>query len=273
MELVVGLVLALIAAGAVSYGVAQLELRKLGEGLPSFEQWVNQAKLDESVKEGFKDANATFAGPTIDGEPFCYDFNSDLTIGNSGSDVHALNIVLGIEVGAIIGPTLTDTFDEDTAAEVVKFQAKHGIKQTGYVSPMTRAKLSSLYGCSNQVISPVASTQPSSVTVTYPNGGETVRYGDIYMAGDLYFRWTTSQKEKYVPTPNKKAYIIDSNGNIVRDDPVWLSITNLGNGVFGTSFPGEKNIEVNGKYRIKVCDSLDSKEYCDLSDNYFTIVQ
>jgi hypothetical protein len=39
------------------------------------------------------------------------------------------------------------SFDEDFAAMVVKFQGKHGIRQTGFVGPLTRAKLNGLHGC------------------------------------------------------------------------------------------------------------------------------
>ena len=111
-----------------------------------------------------------------------------------------------------------------------------------------------------------------SLTVTYPNGGETIRYGDIYMAGELYFNWTTSQKEKYIPTSHIKAYVIDVNEKIVREEsPSLLGIMNLGGGVFRNYFSGEGNLKTNVKYKIKICDYFDSKEICDSSDDYFSI--
>ncbi len=75
---------------------------------------------------------------------FCHTFSTDLGIGSSGADVTALRTALrsaGIDAGA------EGTFDEDFAAFVVKFQGKHGIRQTGFVGPLTRAKLNKLYDC------------------------------------------------------------------------------------------------------------------------------
>lgn len=229
----------------------------------------------------------------------CHNFNTNLKLGDGGQsqngqtgvrarnaiddDVAALIIVLSKEgllnYNQVVQPGSAGTsiksnyFSETIASAITAFQEKYASEiltpnllqhGTGYVGASTRTKLNALYSCG------VATTITPSVTVTYPNGGETVKYGDIYMAGDLYFNWTTSQKEKYAPTSNIKAYITDANGKVVRDDPVLLSITNLGGGIFRTSFVGEKNL-VNGKYKIKVCDYLDSKQYCDSSDNYFVI--
>jgi len=75
---------------------------------------------------------------------FCFSFNRDLTVGSRGDDVVALRKALkqaGIEAG------VDGEFDEDLAAFIVKFQGKHGIRQTGYVGPLTRAKLNRLHSC------------------------------------------------------------------------------------------------------------------------------
>jgi|CXWL01.1.fsa_nt_gi peptidoglycan hydrolase-like protein with peptidoglycan-binding domain len=79
--------------------------------------------------------------------PFCHTFSKDLTVGNSGDDVVALNQVLS--------PSGTDAtsnsqfFNKNNVGAVVAFQAKYGIRQTGYVGPLTRAKLNALYACRN----------------------------------------------------------------------------------------------------------------------------
>lgn len=126
--------------------------------------------------------------------------------------------------------------------------------------------VSGLVGCP----SVSETTTESSITVIYPNDGEVISYGDIYMAGDLMFRWQSSQGENYKPSPNFKAYIIDENSSIIRDD-IMNTISSIGGGVFVSSFIGETKIKTNTKYKIKICDYLDSREYCDTSDNYFII--
>ncbi|MFA5934335.1 MAG: hypothetical protein WC827_00395 [Candidatus Paceibacterota bacterium] len=123
--------------------------------------------------------------------------------------------------------------------------------------------------------------QPS-ITVLSPNGGEVIPYSQIIMAGDLMFRWTTSEGNKYFPSatssingvysslPNFKVYIIDTNDSIVREDNRYY-IDNLGEGVFVSSFPGDNDIKTNTKYKIKICDFIGGKNICDSSDNYFLI--
>lgn len=94
--------------------------------------------------------------PTTGGQSFCHNFNTNLTINSGGGDVRALDKVLLKE--GVGNPTsfegqpatlISDdgVFIENTAAAVVGFQAKYGIRQTGYVGPITRAKLNALYGC------------------------------------------------------------------------------------------------------------------------------
>lgn len=79
---------------------------------------------------------------------FCYLFNQDFSPALDHPDLMSLKKVLEFE----------------KVPNVFQFQAKYGIKQTGYVGPLTRAKLNSLYGCKTQV--------KPGITVTSPNGGE-----------------------------------------------------------------------------------------------------
>lgn len=94
---------------------------------------------------------------------FCHDFNFDLTVGSSGSDVSALNQVFTLSGMDTSGNT--STFTENNAADAVSFQAKYGIRQTGYVGPLTRAKLNALYGCGN-------SQKPASTPAPVPTPSE-----------------------------------------------------------------------------------------------------
>jgi len=108
--------------------------------------------------------NAALTGgtPTTSSSSFCYTFNADLTVGSSGAGVSALNQALNLSSVNTSGNTAT--FDEDTAADVVSFQAKYGIKQTGYVGPLTRAKLNALYGCSTTSTTNVPTQTKSALT-------------------------------------------------------------------------------------------------------------
>lgn len=84
---------------------------------------------------------------------WCHTFNSNLQIGNSGSEVAALHEALR-ENGLYgnLSAFGTSDFDSDTVSHVKQFQAKYGISQIGIVGPITRAKLNSLYGCANSCI-------------------------------------------------------------------------------------------------------------------------
>lgn len=109
------------------------------------------------------------------------------------------------------------------------------------------------------------------ITVVSPNGGEKIPYGNIVMAGDLGFSWKL-QNENFKPTSEFAAYLIDENNAVIRSDFVKY-INPLGNSMFTTSFAGERNIQINKKYKIRVCDEVDTRVVkCDESDGYFTVV-
>lgn len=81
---------------------------------------------------------------------WCHTFNTNMGVGSTGDDVTALYTALTKEgiISQYDSPgSVRMQFYEETASNVIKFQAKYGILQTGYVGPLTRAKLNSLYGC------------------------------------------------------------------------------------------------------------------------------
>lgn len=103
---------------------------------------------------------------------WCHAFNMNLGYADSGSrEVAALHTALDKE-GISYSPDDSVSYTEATGAAVVRFQAKYGILQTGYVGPKTRAKLNDLYGCNK-------TTQPS-IAVTSPSGGEIWKMGETY---------------------------------------------------------------------------------------------
>ena len=79
-------------------------------------------------------------------QAWCYNFNTNMGVANVvNNDTVNLNIALQ---KSGFTPLHSDMYSEGMAAEVVQFQAKYGITpQSGYVGPLTRAKLNSLYGC------------------------------------------------------------------------------------------------------------------------------
>lgn len=87
------------------------------------------------------------AETTSDRSSLCYTFTKNFGVGSEGEHVARLTQAL-IKDGVLSG--VEKVFDEDLAAAVVKFQNKYGIPTTGYVGPLTRAKLNSLYGCGTQ---------------------------------------------------------------------------------------------------------------------------
>ncbi len=102
--------------------------------------------------------SATVSLPTTTGS--CHTFNQELGISLQRGPVMAdevaeLQRILSTKEGLTISAEEfnghSNYFGESTAAAVVEFQSKYGIRKTGYVGPITRAKLNALYGCANNV--------------------------------------------------------------------------------------------------------------------------
>lgn len=125
---------------------------------------------------------------------WCYDFNSNLRIGEKGKEIIALHKALenngfgsfdrgGDDFNAF------EVFTEETASAVVGFQQKYkdeiltpnGLQYgTGFVGPSTRKKLNSLYGCKNSSSSSSSSKPNQSITLISPNGGERLEINKTY---------------------------------------------------------------------------------------------
>lgn len=139
--------------------------------------------VDESVIKNVDDSlNGRTPTVTVDTNvqpvAFCYNWNKDLTVGSGGDDVKALNEALSQEDISDRIASEVNHFDENTAGHMVAFQKKYGIRQTGYVGPMTRAKLNRLYGCKVSIQPPPPVTAP--ITFLNPKEGEVVPLGKPY---------------------------------------------------------------------------------------------
>ena len=95
-------------------------------------------------------------------QSWCHTFNTYLVAGSmdtttsvaTSGEVTQLETALTKEGLDVSGDT-PGIFGDNTAAAVVQFQGKYGIKQTGTVGPLTRTKLNSLYGCGTNSNPPV----------------------------------------------------------------------------------------------------------------------
>jgi peptidoglycan hydrolase-like protein with peptidoglycan-binding domain len=102
-----------------------------------------------------------------------YTFSANLTVGSTGSDVVALQTALmsaGYNIPAIAsGAAAKGYFGSQTQAAVKLYQAAHGVPNTGFVGPLTRAALN---GSAVATGGTTVSTCPAGYVCT-PTGGNT----------------------------------------------------------------------------------------------------
>ncbi|PIP23720.1 MAG: hypothetical protein COX90_02840 [Candidatus Nealsonbacteria bacterium CG_4_10_14_0_2_um_filter_38_17] len=211
------------------------------------------ARLQAQIAQLQKQLAEIQAKPAV----WCHDFNTNLRIGDSSSEITALQTVLQKE-GFLT--EVSGEFDEKTASAVVGFQEKYkaeiltpwGLEHgTGYVGKTTRAKLNALYGCG--VIPPFP---VKSITVLSPNGGEQWAVGSTQ---------TITWKTNNVPAsqPINIVSFKDSSGteyHLLYDTP--------NDGSQAITVP---NITL-GSYRLYLETTVDKKPVFDYSGNYFSIV-
>ena len=232
-------------------------------------------------------------------QPWCHTFNTNLKIGDSGSEVRALGTALTKEgfgntmyAEGLIDPISDDgVYIEPTAAAVSGFQEKYastiltpnGLQHgTGYVGPSTRTKLNTLYGCG---VNPPPTKGAPSITILSPNGGEswakgttqTIRWHDNnppsincrvgetckvpiqYYDIQLVPYYNVKCIESICPTPPYVVPYTIANG--VPDSPY--------NWVVG-AYDKTNYIALDGLYTIQICQT--GSTFCDSSDTYFRIV-
>ncbi|MBU6214283.1 peptidoglycan-binding protein [Patescibacteria group bacterium] len=174
------------------------------------------------------------------GQPFCYNFNSDLTVGSNGTPVTALNQALA--ASGIDTTGNGSLFTENVAANVVSFQAKYGIRQTGYVGPLTRAKLNALYGC--------GSGQQSTGTVNnpYANPNDPNYYYYQYLRG-------TGEFGAGSVAPSSTAPVISSISPALGAVGTMVTLSGSGFTATGNKIKfGNLGIESNPAYNLNSAD-------------------
>jgi len=138
-------------------------------------------------------AQAAIANSATTPAASSYTFNSDLTVGSTGADVTALQNTL-IANGDLASGLNTGYFGALTKAGVMKWQSSVGVPSTGYVGPLSRAKLnasSSTTTTTTTTTTTGTGTTASTVTNTgvegiltanlnaTPSSGQNVYAGDM----------------------------------------------------------------------------------------------
>lgn len=219
--------------------------------------------------------------------PWCYDFQNQLRLGDTGEEVKALQTVL--EKEGLFTAGATGNFGPLTFQAVVKFQEKYeqevlapfGITQgTGFVGRTTRARLNELYGCKEEMpaapavkeptaelkvgpapLEPAPAPEPSStpepppipsITVTSPNGGEQWDVAKTYS-----ITWK-SQSVSVVSISLRKGLELDR-----------VIVSNYSNeNSYAWTVPTD--VRLASEYAIRVVDTNDAKVYDD-SDGSWTL--
>jgi len=307
----------LLGAGAVSAQAASLTASQIDAIIGLLQSFGADSTMVANVR-------SVLSGGGVTTQPWCHTFNTNMGVGATGAEVQALETALmreGYQPPQTTGiaPIYNSVYNEAIASAVVKFQAKYGILQTGYVGPLTRAQLNKLYGCGDNKPPIVACTYTppptgctyvpgpnytvggcglvldcptkTSITVTYPNGGETLyrdRVAQINWTSNLRVDATTQNTgpfdiylvpqynvtpcDKYTTVcpmyyPYKATYTIAKN---------VLNATGSKNSYSWLVGKVQKDVNTDmmvyptdGQYFVKVCQS--GTNVCDQSDSYFTI--
>nr|QBM02635.1 hypothetical protein [uncultured archaeon] len=138
---------------------------------------MTQAEKDVLIQQIIQQINAlqTQINQTVaqqnTGANWCHTFNVNMGYAGSGTnEVSYLHTALQKE-NISYSPDGINSYTQATGGAILQFQARYGILQTGYVGPLTRAKLNQLYGC-------FTANASSPLSLIYPNGGQTLHVGD-----------------------------------------------------------------------------------------------
>jgi hypothetical protein len=271
----------------------------------------NQVQMIINLLQSFGVDSATIANvqtalnggtPAPTPSTWCHTFNTNFGIGTDRNNaefealIGALQKEGTIASGTGLSALTSGGYDEGIASLVIQFQTKYGILKTGYVGPLTRAKLNKLYSCGitppptcstvnntctvfkqccsglvcqpfesttvdgGTCVLPSSNTQPS-ITITSPNGGEQWIPGSTHN-----INWTSTG---LLPTDQIFIYAgsISSSGYMVTVSSI------PGNYVqYNWNIPSNATLASN--YYIKVYADRNGVTIpiADTQSNYFSIV-
>jgi peptidoglycan hydrolase-like protein with peptidoglycan-binding domain len=192
--------------------------------------------------------------------------SQDLALGSSGQDVISLQTFLmskGFDIPALSNGSIpSGYFGGQTHAAVVRYQKSVGLPPTGYVGPLTRAKMSG---------GGISIGSANRLTMVVPNGDEkfvwgdwTIRWNpgtDTVTPVDLYLLRNMSMCSGGVCTPAAEQIT-----------PLAKSVANTGSVNIRVTSPSGKKGADGGNYYVRVCQKTAEREQrCDSSDKVFTI--
>jgi len=139
---VVGFAFALSIFAAVGVATASAQAMSLSQLVDLF---ISLGIISPDKAAAAKSAVASSASSMV--------YSKDLTIGSTGSEVSALQAKLGVSPAS-------GYFGSITKAAVMKYQSENGVPATGFVGPLTRAKLNagSSSSSSSSVSTPVVNS-------------------------------------------------------------------------------------------------------------------
>ncbi|MDQ2933102.1 MAG: peptidoglycan-binding protein [bacterium] len=209
-----------------------------------------------------------------------FTFVNNMSVGANNSDVAMLQTVLiakGFDIPAIsTGIASKGYFGAQTKLAVMKFQAANEIPNTGFVGPLTRAKLNY--------------TGASGLKITNPNGGQVWQQGStqtIQWTSPTYIRATTADISlvpfysecpagKVCPLgsvtasyfPYHAPYSLATGININQNSLSW-KIGSSNSVACPANYSCSPTPIQDGQYKIQICESGTTN--CDMSDAPFTI--
>ena len=197
-----------------------------------------------------------------------YSYTRDLMVGASGTDVAQLQTQLisaGFDIPAISSSAVAKGyFGLQTMFAVQRYQAANGIPATGYVGPLTRARLSG------------GNPPPSqNITLISPNGGEQWEMGSIQT-----IRWTpgntASQVSIYLVVNASGCFNLPpGQACLAIVDPqytVAANVSNTGAYTWSAGQTYEKILLSPGSYYLRICQTTSTgAQICDTSNKLFTL--
>ncbi|GEM_PF-6649349 len=187
----------------------------------------------------------------------CYQFNTNLTYGNTGPDVLAFQNYLlskGFDLPSVRqGQSEKSSFGLETWVALVLFQTKVGLPKTGIVDATTRNYVNTMCGSNGIATSTSASTTNTTITTPSPSPSAmpTISIqspnGNTYKAGD---KITVTWYENYAaPSVNITIFSSQSGkqyySGSIGDRAVGTNLTIL---------PSEASNIPAGQYTVYVCD-------------------